>query len=127
MEENTKENEQSLDLSRIAKFQETFANERDWGQFHTPKNLAMALSVEASELVEIFQWLTAEQSQKIAEDPKKKECVADEISDILFYTLRLANVLKIDINEAFWAKMEKNQEKYPVHLAKGNAKKYSEY
>ena len=102
-----------------------FTEERDWGTFHSPKNLAMALSVEASELVEHFQWLTEDESRNL--DAKKLSEVADEIADVQWYLLRIADQLGIDIPTAAKAKMEKNADKYPIELAKGNATKYDRY
>ena len=104
-----------------------FADERDWDQFHTPKNLVMALCGEVGELIEIFQWLTEEESKDIVQDARKMEQVEEEIADIQVYVLRLAHKLGVDIERAVEKKMRKNAEKYPVHLARGNAKKYTEY
>ena len=104
-----------------------FADERDWGQFHMPKNLVMALCGEVGELIEIFQWLTEEESKDIVQDARKMEQVEEEIADIQVYVLRLAHKLGVDIERAVEKKMRKNAEKYPVHLARGNAKKYTEY
>lgn len=101
-----------------------FAAARDWQQFHTPKNLAMALSVEAGELLEHFQWLTAEQSARL--DARRKRIVADEIADVLLYLTRLADVLEIDPLAAARRKIRENARKYPVDRARGNARKYSE-
>jgi NTP pyrophosphatase (non-canonical NTP hydrolase) len=102
-----------------------FTEEREWGAFHSPKNLAMALSVESSELLEHFQWLTEEESRNL--DAKTLSEVADEIADVQWYLLRIANQLGIDIPTAARGKMEKNRVKYPVELAKGNATKYNRY
>ena len=102
----------------------TFADERDWHRFHDPKNLAMALSVEAGELVELFQWLTPEQSAQIMDDSAAGERVRHEMADVLAYLLRLADVLDIDILAALDVKMGLNAAKYPVETAKGNARKY---
>ena len=113
-----------MDLEKIKEFQRGFAKERDWEQFHTPKNLSMALSVEASELLEIFQWLTAEQS--IALSVSDKEKVSEELADITYYLLRIADITGIDLEDAVWKKMKKNADKYPVEKAKGNAKKYTD-
>ena len=101
-----------------------FAAERDWDQFHSPKNLATALSVEASELLEHFQWLTERQSQELPED--KLAAVAEEVADVLLYLLQLADKLTIDPLDAARKKLRINAEKYPVELAKGTCKKYSE-
>lgn len=89
-----------------------FAAERDWDKYHTPKNLAMALSVEASELAEIFQWLTEKESRELPSD--QREHVAEEISDVLLYLLRLADRFGIDVAAAARAKMKKNALKYPA-------------
>ncbi len=101
-----------------------FAVARDWQQFHTPKNLAIALAVEAAELLEHFQWLTPEQSARL--DARCKRAVADEIADVLLYLIRLADRLEIDPLAAARRKMRKNARKYPVKRAKGTARKYSE-
>ena len=102
-----------------------FVEERDWNQFHTPKNLAMALAGEAAEILEIFQWLTAEQSSRLADD--KMAEVREEIGDVLIYLVRLADQLGIDPMEAANEKIEKNRKKYPVELSRGRADKYTAY
>ena len=102
-----------------------FAAERDWEQFHTPKNLAMALSVEVAELVEHFQWLTVEQSQHL--DAATLEKVREEIGDVLIYLVRLGDKLGIDLVDAAFAKLQQNERKYPADKVRGKAKKYSEY
>jgi NTP pyrophosphatase (non-canonical NTP hydrolase) len=96
-----------------------FVEERDWEQFHTPKNLSMALSVEASELLEIFQWQKEEEYKNATE--KEKEMIKDEIADILYYLVRISEKLNINIEEAFFNKMKKNREKYPKESVKGKA------
>ena len=101
-----------------------FARERDWDQFHTPKNLAMALSVEAAEIMELFQWLTPEQSSRLSK--KEKAALADELADVFVYLLRLASRFDIDLVDAARAKMKKNARKYPVAKSRGIAKKYTE-
>ena len=101
-----------------------FAEARDWQQFHTPKNLAMALSVEVAELLERFQWLTPEQSAAL--DAARREQVQQEMADVFIYLVRLADVLGVDLVAAAAAKMRLNAEKYPVEKARGIAAKYSE-
>jgi NTP pyrophosphatase (non-canonical NTP hydrolase) len=101
-----------------------FAAERDWEQFHTPKNLASALAVEAAELMEPFQWLTPEQSAHL--DDTTKARVADEIADVLLYLVRLADKLDIDVAEAARAKLVANAAKYPADKSRGSARKYTE-
>jgi len=102
-----------------------FVAERDWDQYHSPKNLAMALSVEAAELVEHFQWLTEEQSRRLP--PGKLEEVRDEMADVLVYLVRLADKLEVDLLEAAAQKIEKNALKYPADQVRGSMKKYSDY
>lgn len=101
-----------------------FATERCWQQFHTPKNLVMALSVEVSELMEHFQWLTPEQSTTL--DTSKHGEVAQELADILIYLIRLSDVLGVDLVVAAQEKIRLNAEKYPVEKSKGLAAKYTE-
>ena len=115
-----------LDLEAIFKYQRKFASDREWEQFHTPKNLAMALSVEASELLELFQWLTPEQSKNIEKNSDLMKSVKDEISDTLYYILRMTDLLNIDLEEALSNKMAENEKKYPIEKSKGIAKKYSQ-
>jgi dCTP diphosphatase len=115
-----------MDIEAIQKFQQQFSKERDWDQFHTPKNLSMALSAEVGELLEIFQWLTADESTPNSLSPKKLQDVSEELSDILYYVIRIAGVMGIDLEKSIWSKMKENAQKYPVNLAKGNARKYTE-
>lgn len=103
-----------------------FAEERDWEQFHSPKNLAMALAGEAGELLEIFQWLTEDQSRRIMESNDTKSKVEEEIADIAIYLIRLCDKLQIDLDKSISNKIEVNKKKYPVEFAKGNAKKYTQ-
>jgi len=101
-----------------------FAEARDWKQFHSPKNLASALAVEAGELLEHFQWLTEEQSRALP--PEKREAVSAELADVLLYLVQLASALGVDPVEAARAKLKLNALKYPIDLARGNSKKYDE-
>jgi dCTP diphosphatase len=102
-----------------------FAEARDWDQFHSPKNLSMALMVEVAELMEHFQWLTEAQSFDLA--AKNKSAVSEELADILLYLVRLSDKLEVNLLEAALRKLEKNAVKYPAELVRGSAKKYSEY
>jgi dCTP diphosphatase len=117
--------------ARIDTFQDliedlrVFARERDWDKYHSPKNLSMALAVEAAELMEIFQWLTPTESRKIK--PIELAEVKDEIGDVMIYLARLADRLSISPLEAARAKLEKSRKKYPVDKARGNAKKYTKF
>ena len=102
-----------------------FANARDWDQFHSPKNLSMALSAETGELLEIFQWLTEKESNNLPED--KFEAVKNEIGDILIYLLRIADKLGINPIQSADKKLMINEVKYPVEKSRGNAIKYTEF
>ena len=103
----------------------SFVAERDWAQFHTPKNLAMAMIVEAAELVEQFQWDTPAESQQLS--PEKREAVSHELADTFVYLLRIAEVLQIDLIDAANKKIALNAKKYPVEKAKGSNAKYTKY
>jgi dCTP diphosphatase len=102
-----------------------FTREREWDRYHTPKNLAMALIVEAAELAEHFQWLTPEESQSLRDGGKREE-IRDELADVLIYLVELADALEVDLVAAAQDKIAKNALKYPVEKARGNAKKYDE-
>ena len=117
------ENQDSLQQLRLRINQ--FVQERDWAQFHTPKNLAMAMIVEAAELVEQFQWDTPVESQQLT--PEKREAVSHELADTFVYLLRIAEVLDINLIEATNKKIDLNALKYPVEKAKGSNAKYTEY
>ncbi len=101
-----------------------FAAERDWDQFHSPKNLAAALSVEAAELLEHFQWLGEAESRELA--GAKRARVAEEMADVLLYLVRLADKLDVDLAAAALAKIAHNATKYPVEKSRGNSRKYDE-
>jgi len=113
----------TVTLATLRSDQRRFAEVREWQQFHTPKNLAMALSVEAAELLECFQWLTPEQSTRLG--ARDRRAVEDEVADVLLYLLRLSDVLDIDLLQAAQRKMKLNARKYPVALSRGSARKYS--
>jgi NTP pyrophosphatase (non-canonical NTP hydrolase) len=102
-----------------------FAAVRDWDQFHSPKNLAMALIAETAELVEHFQWLSEEQSRLLS--PEKKQAVSYELADVLIYLIRLADKLDIDLIAAAQAKIQINETRYPVERVKGDARRADEY
>lgn len=103
-----------------------FAREREWEQFHDPKNLVMALSGEVGELSEVFQWLTPAESQDVMVDPRRAEQVRHELADVYAYLLRLADVLEVSLAEALQEKMELNARRYPVEASRGHARKYTE-
>ena len=111
-------------LQDLARQLDGFAKDRDWQQFHSPKNLASALMVEAAELLEHFQWLTEEQSRTLS--PGKLDAVGAEVADVLLYLVQLASALGIDPIAAAQAKLILNAQKYPADLARGSSKKYDE-
>jgi NTP pyrophosphatase (non-canonical NTP hydrolase) len=106
-------------LAQLKQQIDDFVDRRDWHQFHAPKNLAMSMAIEAAELMEHFQWISVEQSWQTADDPAKLSAVADEIADVLCYTLAMANELGIDLSDALAAKMAKNEQKYPAEEYRG--------
>ncbi len=112
-----------MDIKKIQVDLAAFAAERDWDQFHSPKNLSMALAGEAGELLEVFQWLTQEQSRRESLDADQISAATDELADVLIYALRLADKLEVDIEGAIASKIEKNAERYTVEASKGNATK----
>ncbi len=111
-------------LSQIRDALREFAAERDWDQFHSPKNLASALAVEAAELLECFQWLSEAESRELT--PEQRAEVRDEMADVLNYLVRLADKLDVNLLEAARDKIAKNALKYPADKARGNARKYSD-
>lgn len=103
---------------------EQFARDRDWQQFHSPKNLASALVVEAGELLEHFQWLTEEQSRALS--PEKRQAAGAEVADVLLYLIQLSGALGLDPIDAARQKIKLNEQKYPVSLSRGSSRKYDE-
>jgi NTP pyrophosphatase (non-canonical NTP hydrolase) len=106
-----------MDLSELQAELRHFAAERDWQPFHTPKNLSMALMVEAAELAEIFQWMTPEESRLAHQDARTKECIGEEVADVLLYLLQLADHSEIDLAQAVRSKLARNAVKYPARVA----------
>jgi NTP pyrophosphatase (non-canonical NTP hydrolase) len=115
-----------LNLQPLAAALQAFADARDWQQFHSPKNLVMALTGEVGELNEIFQWLTEAESASVARQPETATAVKDELADVLMYLVRLADVLGVDLNAAVADKLRRNGERYPVDKARGSSQKYSQ-
>jgi NTP pyrophosphatase (non-canonical NTP hydrolase) len=111
------------DLTALRDALRIFASDRDWDQFHSPKNLAAALSVEAGELLEHFQWLNDDESHSLPDTAR--QAVAEEMADVLLYLVRLADKLDVDLAEAARRKIELNAKKYPVELSRGNATKHT--
>jgi NTP pyrophosphatase (non-canonical NTP hydrolase) len=113
------------DLEELKARVRAFVAERDWERFHSPKNLAMALSVEASELVELFQWLSEDESAAL--DDAQRRRVAAELADVLWFLVRLSDRLDIDLLEAAGQKLVENAKKYPAEKVRGQARKYTDY
>jgi len=114
----------SKDIEELQTRLAEFARERDWGQFHTPRNLATAMAVEAAEILEIFQWLTDEQSNSLPE--AKRAALSEELADVFLSLLKLARKLDVDLVAAAHAKIDKNASKYPVEKSKGRSDKYTD-
>jgi NTP pyrophosphatase (non-canonical NTP hydrolase) len=106
-------------VAELRKLVADFVAERDWSQFHSPKNVSMALAIEAAELMEHFQWLTTDASRELAAEPEKLAEVAEELADVIGYSFALANELGLDISSAVRAKMVKNAQKYPAEKYRG--------
>ncbi|MDH3379154.1 MAG: nucleotide pyrophosphohydrolase [Gammaproteobacteria bacterium] len=113
------------DLPKLASVVRRFAEDRDWTQFHSPKNLVMALSVEVAELVEYFQWMTEAQSHRPSANQHR--AIALELADVLIYLVRIADILKVDLMATAAAKIELNNQKYPADLVRGKSNKYNDY
>lgn len=112
-------------LQQLKEKMAAFVAERDWQQFHTPKNLSMSISIEAAELMEHFQWLTIEQSKNL--EPDALADIGEELADIVIYSLSLSNALGLDLSKTVLAKMEKNIRKYPSEKVRGKSHKYTFY
>lgn len=106
-------------VAELRKIVADFVAERDWSQFHSPKNVSMALAIEAAELMEHFQWLTTDASRKLVDDPERLAAVGEEIADVVGYSFALANELGIDLSSTIRAKMVKNALKYPAEQYRG--------
>ena len=119
-------NDSSTTLAEIKTRVLAFARERDWEQFHAPKNLSMALAAEAGELMEHFLWATPEASRTIAQDAAKRRKIEEELADVVIYALEFANMTGIDVAASIETKMAANAAKYPVEKAKGRSDKYTE-
>ena len=117
--------QENINIELIKKKLREFSKERDWDQYHSPKNLSMALSVEVAELVEIFQW-SNDGGLDVIKDPNQKNKIKRELADIFNYLVKLIDILDIDIEEASLNKIKENAEKYPVEIVKGKSTKYSD-
>ena len=114
-----------IDTANLALALEKFAADRNWSQFHSPKNLVMALTGEIGELSEIFQWMSESDSKTAGQDPATAQDVKDELADVLLYLVRLASVLNVDLNEAVAQKIKANELKYPIANSIGVSTKYN--
>lgn len=112
-------NDEKSTIADLKTLLKTFVTERDWDQFHSPKNLSMSLAIEVAELMEHFQWITVEASREIVHDPAHRENISDELADCLSYILALANTANIDLAAALESKMKKNEQKYPAAASRG--------
>jgi NTP pyrophosphatase (non-canonical NTP hydrolase) len=110
----------ATDLSTLRSRVKAFAAERNWERFHDPKNLVMALTSEVGELTELFQWLTPQEGVEAMRDPKRGEAIRDEMADVLYYVLRLSDVLDVDLERALSEKLEKNKARYPAVITRGS-------
>ncbi|MGN8278669.1 nucleotide pyrophosphohydrolase [Pseudomonas sp. SMN5] len=115
-----------IEVEKLAASLQRFADDRDWQQFHLPKNLLLALTGEVGELCEIFQWMSETDSVAAAKHPSTAQAVKDELADVLMYLVRLSSVLGVDLNEAVTSKLALNGQKYPVDKAKSTSKKYDQ-
>jgi dCTP diphosphatase len=111
------------DLKRMV---QRFVDERDWGKYHNAKDVAIAINVEAGELLELFEWVREQEIPALLRDPDKRESVSEELADIIILCLNLSSVVGLDVAETVGRKMDKNRAKYPAHLVKGNYRKYTE-
>ena len=111
------------DLKRLV---QEFVDERDWGKYHNSKDIAIAINVEAGELLELFEWVREDEIPGLTEDPEKRQRMGEEMADVIMLCLNLATVAGIDVAETIGRKMAKNKAKYPVELVKGNYRKYTE-
>lgn len=116
-----------MDIQQMTDIVRRFAQDREWEQFHTPKNLVLAVAGEVGELAELFQWLTPDEAALIMTRPDTAEAVRHELADVLGYILRLADVLNVDLAKALVDKVAINEARYPVEAARGNARKYTDF
>jgi len=118
--------DQETSIHELKEKIKSFCEARDWDKFHNAKDLAIALSIEASELLEHFRWKDEKEVSTLFENPEKREKIEDEIADVLYFLVRLSQRYNIDLSEALTRKIEKNEKKYPVEKFKGSNKKYNE-
>lgn len=114
-------------IEELIKIVQKFCEDRDWTQYHNPKDLAIGLSTESNELLDLFRFKTDEQMKIMMQDNKKRECISDELADILFFLIRFSQLYNFDMVGGLLDKVEKSKKKYPVKTAKGRNLKYTEY
>ena len=119
--------DQKTNIHQLKEKIKKFCDDRDWDQFHGAKDLAVALIIETAELLEHFRWKSEKEVKTLFENPKKKEEIEDEMADVLYFLVRIAQKYNIDLSEVLDRKMSKNEQKYPVEKAKGSNKKYNEF
>jgi len=112
-------NDQTTTVAELAKLIADFVDERDWNQFHSPKNISMSMAIEAAELMEHFQWISMDESREMTEDLEQLDAIGEELADVMCYALALANQLGIDVSDTIDRKMQKNRIKYPVQDFQG--------
>jgi len=115
-------NDSNTAVERLKQRMRQFVRERDWQQFHDPKNLAMSIAIEAAELMEHFQWVRSEEAHQLLQDEQQKQQIAEELADVVCFVLSFANVCGIDITQAVLAKIEANERKYPADRYRGRYK-----
>ncbi|MEQ8849524.1 nucleotide pyrophosphohydrolase [Botrimarina sp.] len=108
-------------VAELRELVERFVAEREWSKYHSPKNLAMSIAIEAAELMEHFQWLTPEQAQAVADDPEKRAAAGEELADVVGYCFAMAGALGLDLSETVRSKMRRNHDKYPADVFRGRA------
>lgn len=118
--------DETTTIGEMKKMLQSFRDAREWAQFHTPKNLTQAISIEANELMQEFLWKTDEEIAELLRDDQFRQKVSYELADVMAFCLNFANQTGIDVSQAMFKKMQKNEKKYPVEKAKGNATKYHE-
>ena len=121
-----KQQNQTSEIVQMMLEARNFVSERKWDSYHSPKNLSIALSIEAAELMEIFQWMNDQESLEISNNPEKMDQIKDELSDVFHCLLRICDVLNIDLKNSFFEKVKKNKQKYPIDLVEGRREKYNE-
>ena len=114
-------------INQMLEIVKKFCEDRDWDQFHNPKDLAIGLSTESNELLDLFRFKSEEQMQEMMKDPTKREHISEELADIFFFLLRFSQMYDFDMGEGLLHKIQKNEGKYPVHKAKGKNQKYTKY